>query len=232
MIFGEKLYELRKASGLSQEQLAEKCSITRQSVSKWELGQGYPETEKLLVLCRVLDVDLDYLLRDEIASQSTPSRQAISNPYQPYLGKWISLLLHDRGLGTIPLAAITAMNDDYVVFEMNGKKKVRKKGVIKISDIQAISEARISEKKTAAFGAVEIFDLKNGDNPYKLFIGKKCAIKLRRSDYSRSIFSGDVYVDWLPSTDIIAVTDENMTVLFKNKEMLVRTGDVLTVIED
>ena len=134
-------------------------------------------------------------------------------------------------MGAIPLAAITAMNDDYVVFEMNGKKKVRKKGVIKISDIQAISEARINEKKAAAYGAVEIFDLKNGDNPYKLFMGKKCAIKLRRSD-SRTIFSGDIYVDWLPSTDIIAVTDENMTVLFKNKEMLVRSGDVLTVIEN
>ncbi|MBR0596357.1 helix-turn-helix domain-containing protein [Sinanaerobacter chloroacetimidivorans] len=202
MTFGEKLYELRKSSGLSQEQLAEKCSITRQSVSKWELGQGYPETEKLLVLCRVLDVDLDYLLRDEIASQSVPSRQAISNPYQPYLGKWVSLLLHDRGLGAIPLAAITAMNDDYVVFELNGKKRVRKKGVIKISDIQAISEARISEKKATAFGTVETFDLKNGDNLYKLFAGKKCAIKLRRNDFSRTIFSGDVYVDWLSSPTI------------------------------
>ncbi len=232
MTFGEKLYELRKASGLSQEQLAEKCSITRQSVSKWELGQGYPETEKLLVLCRVLGVDLDYLLRDEIASQSVPCRQAVSNPYQPFLGKWVSLLLQDRGLGAIPLAAVIAMNDDYVFFEMNGKKSVRNKGVIKISDIQVMSEAKISEKKAASFGAVETFDLKNGDNPYKLFTGKKCAIKLRRSDYSRTIFSGDVFVDWLPSTDIIAVTDENMTVLFRNKEMLIRTGDVLTVIEN
>jgi hypothetical protein len=141
-------------------------------------------------------------------------------------------LLHDRGLGAIPLAAITAMNDEYVVFEMNWKKKVRKKGVIKISDIQAISEARISEKKAASFGALEIFDLNNADNPYKLFTGKKCAIKLRRSDFSRSLFSGDVYVDWLPSAEIIAVTDENLTVLFNNKEMLVRNDDVLTVIED
>lgn len=232
MSFGEKLYEVRKARGLSQEQLAERCGVTRQSVSKWELGQGYPETEKLLILCRVLDVDLDYLLRDEIASQLLPGRQAISNPYQPYLGKWVSLLLHDRGLGAITLAAVTAMNDDYVFFEMKGKKNERKKGVIKISDIQAISEARISEKKAAVFGAVETFDLKDGDNPYKLFTGKKCAIKFRRSDFSRTIFSGDVYVDWLPSADIIAVTDENMTMFYKNKEMLVRIGDVLTVIEN
>lgn len=225
MTFGEKLYELRKSSGLSQEQLAEKCSITRQSVSKWELGQGYPETEKLLVLCRVLDVDLDYLLRDEIVSQSTPSRQAISNPYLPYLGKWVTLLLNDIDLGTIPLAAITAMNYDYVVFEMKGKM-----GAIKTSDIKTISEANISEKKAAALSPIKVFDLKNGDNPYKMFIGKKCSIKLRR-DFSPGIFSGSVSVAWLPSTEIIAVTDGNMTVLYKKKEMLVNTGDVLTVIE-
>ena len=226
MTFGEKLYTLRKSSGLSQEQLAEKCSVTRQSVSKWELGQGYPETEKLLILCRVLDVNLDYLLRDEIASQSAPSRQAISNPYQPYLGKWASLLLNDIDFGAIPLAAITAMNDDYVVYEMKGKK-----GVIKTVDIKTISEAMINKKKASALNPIEIFDLRNGDNPYKLLIGKKCAIKLRR-DFAPNIFSGSVSVAWLPSTEMIAITDENMTVLFKNKEMLIRAGDVLTVIEN
>ena len=60
MTFGEKLYELRKSSGLSQEQLAERCSVTRQPVSKWELGQGYPETEKLLVLCGGNPFSRDY----------------------------------------------------------------------------------------------------------------------------------------------------------------------------
>lgn len=59
MVFADKLQSLRKSKGLSQEELAEKCNVTRQSVSKWETGLGYPETEKLLILCEILDVDLD-----------------------------------------------------------------------------------------------------------------------------------------------------------------------------
>ena len=62
MVFADKLQSLRKSKGLSQEELAEKCNVTRQSVSKWETGLGYPETEKLLILCEILDVDLDNLL--------------------------------------------------------------------------------------------------------------------------------------------------------------------------
>ena len=64
MTFADKLQSLRKAKKLSQEDIAEKCGVTRQSVSKWETGLGYPETEKLLVLCDILEVNLDYLLRD------------------------------------------------------------------------------------------------------------------------------------------------------------------------
>ena len=64
MVFADKLQSLRKTKKLSQEDLAEKCGVTRQSVSKWETGLGYPETEKLLILCDVLHVNLDYLLRD------------------------------------------------------------------------------------------------------------------------------------------------------------------------
>ena len=59
MTFADKLQSLRKAKKLSQEDIAEKCGVTRQSVSKWETGLGYPETEKLLVLCDILEVNLD-----------------------------------------------------------------------------------------------------------------------------------------------------------------------------
>lgn len=50
MTFGEKLFKLRKEKGLSQEALAEKVNTTRQAISKWENGQGFPETEKLLMI--------------------------------------------------------------------------------------------------------------------------------------------------------------------------------------
>ena len=59
MTFGEKLYKLRKEQNLSQEALAEKVNATRQAVSRWENGQGFPETEKLLILSSLFQVSLD-----------------------------------------------------------------------------------------------------------------------------------------------------------------------------
>lgn len=64
MTFGEKLYKLRKENGLSQEALAEKLNTSRQAISKWENGQGFPETEKLLLIGNIFEVSIDYLLKD------------------------------------------------------------------------------------------------------------------------------------------------------------------------
>lgn len=64
MTFGEKLFKLRKEKGLSQEALAEKLNTTRQAVSKWENSQGFPETEKLLMIGTIFEVSIDYLLKD------------------------------------------------------------------------------------------------------------------------------------------------------------------------
>lgn len=65
MTFGEKLYQLRKAHGFSQEALAEKLSTSRQAVSKWENNNGYPETEKIILLAKIFQVGLDDLLMEE-----------------------------------------------------------------------------------------------------------------------------------------------------------------------
>lgn len=65
MCFGEKIYKLRKEKGLSQEALAEQVGTTRQAISKWENNQGYPETEKLLLLSNIFEVSTDFLLKDE-----------------------------------------------------------------------------------------------------------------------------------------------------------------------
>lgn len=65
MNFGEKIYRLRKEKGLSQEALAELVGTTRQAISKWENNQGYPETEKLLLLSNVFEVSVDFLLKEE-----------------------------------------------------------------------------------------------------------------------------------------------------------------------
>ena len=64
MGFSKNLRSIRKDKNLSQEQLAELLNISRQSVSKWEQNEGYPEAEKLIQMARVLDVSLDSLLLD------------------------------------------------------------------------------------------------------------------------------------------------------------------------
>ncbi len=65
MSFGENLQMLRKKDRLSQEGLAEMLGVSRQAVSKWELGEGYPEVDKLLILSKKLNVSLDSLLGEE-----------------------------------------------------------------------------------------------------------------------------------------------------------------------
>ena len=66
MKFSEKLQKLRKENNLSQEGLADKLDVSRQSVSKWESGQTYPEMDKLLTMCKLFNVTLDDLTNDEI----------------------------------------------------------------------------------------------------------------------------------------------------------------------
>lgn len=67
MHFGEKLKTIRKKHQLSQEGLAEMLGVSRQAVSKWELGEGYPEVDKLLILSKMMNTSLDSLLGEEDA---------------------------------------------------------------------------------------------------------------------------------------------------------------------
>ncbi len=65
MTFGEKLKEARKNAGLSQEQFAEKMSVSRSAVAKWETDKGMPDVNNLKVMAQLLDVSVDYLLDED-----------------------------------------------------------------------------------------------------------------------------------------------------------------------
>lgn len=72
MTLSEKLYSLRKKSGLSQEQLAERLNVSRQAISKWESGSSTPESDKLIAISTYFDVSLDYLMKED---SMEPSKQ-------------------------------------------------------------------------------------------------------------------------------------------------------------
>lgn len=66
MKLSEKIAALRKQNGMTQEELAAKCNVSRQSISKWEADIALPETEKLLLLGELFQTSVDVLLRDEL----------------------------------------------------------------------------------------------------------------------------------------------------------------------
>lgn len=66
MKFGDKLILLRKKHGLSQEELASKLNVSRQSVSKWESNNTYPETDKIVQICNIFECRMDDLINDKI----------------------------------------------------------------------------------------------------------------------------------------------------------------------
>ena len=66
MKFGDNLRNLRKSKNISQEKLAEKVNVSRQSVSKWETGEAYPEMNNILELCKILHCNINDLVNDNM----------------------------------------------------------------------------------------------------------------------------------------------------------------------
>ena len=79
MILADKLIDLRKKNGWSQEDLAEKLEVSRQSISKWEGAQSIPDMNRILKLSEIFGVSTDYLLKDELGPESIGS-EAVSTP--------------------------------------------------------------------------------------------------------------------------------------------------------
>jgi len=87
MNFSEELICLRKQKGLSQEQLGEEVGVTRQTVSKWELGETTPDMDKLIQLAKLFEISIDELVGKEApAGQGTLCRMN-NRPYYEYKSK-------------------------------------------------------------------------------------------------------------------------------------------------
>lgn len=78
MILADKIIDLRKKSGWSQEELAEKLGVSRQSISKWEGAQSVPDMSRVLRLSEVFGVSIDYLLKDELEAPE-PAEAAVES---------------------------------------------------------------------------------------------------------------------------------------------------------
>lgn len=82
MAFGDRLAEVRRGHGLTQEQFAEQLQVSRQAVSKWESGRGYPEIEKILYICNRYHVSIADLFAQEapVPAAAAPVSEALPEP--------------------------------------------------------------------------------------------------------------------------------------------------------
>lgn len=124
MTFGEKLFKLRKEKGLSQEALAEQLNTSRQAVSKWENNQGFPETEKLLMIGNIFEVSIDYLLKHTteatyqeekgyyVSQEMAEGYLAHEHKQAKYISAGIGLLI----LSTIPYLIFKESPTIYILF--------------------------------------------------------------------------------------------------------------------
>lgn len=81
MKFCDKLAKLRKENNLSQEQFADKMNVSRQAVSKWESGSSYPDMDKILTMCKILNCKLDDLLDDGVIGNNYSNKKVNINDY-------------------------------------------------------------------------------------------------------------------------------------------------------
>lgn len=79
MEFNNKLYELRKQKGFSQEELANRLNVSRQTISKWEVGESTPDMEKLVAISDLFEVSLDELVKGEEQKLAEPSEQIVKS---------------------------------------------------------------------------------------------------------------------------------------------------------
>lgn len=101
MKFNEKLVMLRKQHNFSQEQLAEKLGVARQTVSKWELGETTPEMDKLILMSEIYNITLDELMKDECEGKIINDPNNTNS--QKLAGMTIKIL---KGIGIFILVSI------------------------------------------------------------------------------------------------------------------------------
>ncbi|WP_172135913.1 helix-turn-helix transcriptional regulator [Adlercreutzia sp. ZJ473] len=83
MNFRDNLVHLRAVNNMTQEQLAMRLGVSRQSVAKWEAGKSYPEMDKMLALCQVFSCTLDELVQGDLTAREADSSLAVSGSAQP-----------------------------------------------------------------------------------------------------------------------------------------------------
>lgn len=116
MAFGDRLQEIRRRSGLTQEQFAEQLQVSRQAVSKWESCRGYPEIEKILYICRRYHITPNELFGEEVGLEqmkeptAQPEKAESRNLKTAFTSFFYNLSPKNKWLGAVTLLGIALLS--------------------------------------------------------------------------------------------------------------------------
>lgn len=119
MKFGDKLSQLRRKAGLSQEELGDQLNVTRQTISKWELSQSKPDTDKLMEISKLLNVDFNQLADDEMVLDDNITNIDI-NTDEVRPRKWLLVVLVIIAIGIVIILANKFVMDKKANKDDNG----------------------------------------------------------------------------------------------------------------
>lgn len=141
---GNKIAHKRKDLGMTQTEFADKLSVTRQTVSRWEAGTVMPDIDKISDIASILNVSCDYLLKDEITEEDAPVTKGVSRLLLDAKGKTVRLTFFEDE------ADIDLFNTDCRIIDFEGswmKVEVKtKKGIIeKLIPVSSVLSLEIRE---------------------------------------------------------------------------------------
>ena len=153
MDFGQKLKEIRKNEGLSQEQLAEKIGVSRQAITKWETGKGMPDIENMMILAEIFKTTLD-----ELVSQSMQQSTKKPPVYHSKTSYDIEQLTHfDMNIGTARSLTVLTGEDEKLHIDLASEEMENIGSLFKVKldekrgklDVDCIKKDSVSRYETA-----------------------------------------------------------------------------------
>ena len=137
---GNKIARKRKELGLTQIEFAERLSVTRQTVSRWEAGTVLPDIDKIADIASILGVSCDYLLKDEVAEETGSAPSGVSRLLRATEGKTVKLLFFeddgDPELLNQP-CTVTGFEGNWMKVTLQTKKETVEK-LIPVSAVRSV----------------------------------------------------------------------------------------------
>ena len=143
--FGKKIAQKRKDLGMTQIEFAEKLSVTRQTVSRWEAGTVLPDIDKIPDIALILDVSCDYLLKDENEEERQNATDAISRLLMDAKGKTVVLSFFEDE------ADIDLYNTPFRIIDFEGnwmkvEAKTKKGTIEKLIPVSSVLSLTVKEE--------------------------------------------------------------------------------------